>query len=243
MAPGWPRRFIPGGVRDPLTITKTLRGSFSTCQNRLAAQDESARQTCRRQTANRKSAAPSGRFGGAKPLYGDFRLFPQTKHPYTTGRHSRSTSEGMQPSPKWRSHFFDLPEGVFMLRLGNLSLPLDYTEDGLTQLVLRRLKLPASRLVRLTLVKKSVDARDKADVHFVLTVDAEVRDEADVLRHLKRGVAERIVPRTAAPLPRRRPVRRADPGPGGGLPHPDRARQGRGAARPGRGRHAKRRRP
>lgn len=105
-----------------------------------------------------------------------------------------------------------------MLRLGNLSLPLDYTEDGLTQLVLRRLKLPASRLVRLTLVKKSVDARDKADVHFVLTVDAEVRDEADVLRHLKRGVAERIVPRTAAPLPRpgfRRPPVVVGAGPAG----------------------------
>lgn len=105
-----------------------------------------------------------------------------------------------------------------MLRLGNLSLPLDYTEDSLTRLVLQRLKLPASRLVSLTLMKKSVDARDKADVHFVLTVDAEVRDEADVLRHLKRGVAERVVPRPAVPLPRsgfRRPPVVVGAGPAG----------------------------
>ena len=65
-----------------------------------------------------------------------------------------------------------------MLRLGNLSLPLDYTPEDLTRLVLRRLKLPEARLNAVTLVKQSVDARDKGDVHFVLTVDAQVKGES-----------------------------------------------------------------
>ena len=88
-----------------------------------------------------------------------------------------------------------------MLRLGNLSLPLDYTPEDLTRLVLRRLKLPAARLNAVTLVKQSVDARDKGDVHFVLTVDADVKDEAEVLRRVKPGIAEHVAPRKPLTLP------------------------------------------
>ena len=88
-----------------------------------------------------------------------------------------------------------------MLRLGNLSLPLDYTPEDLTRLVLRRLKLSADRLTAVTLVKQSVDARDKGDVHFVLTVDAQVKGEAEVLRHVKPGIAEPVTPRKPLTLP------------------------------------------
>lgn len=88
-----------------------------------------------------------------------------------------------------------------MLRIANLSLALDYTDADLTEQAARKLKLPAKVIQSVQLVKKSVDARDKGDVHFVITVDVKVRDEQDVLRRLKPGVAERVMPKPAKPLP------------------------------------------
>lgn len=62
-----------------------------------------------------------------------------------------------------------------MLRLHQLSLSL---EDGprldmalLRSLCAKRLRLPQSRLQSVALAKRSVDARDKANVHFALTAD------------------------------------------------------------------------
>ena len=97
-----------------------------------------------------------------------------------------------------------------MLRLSNLSVPLSQTDDELLALIARKLKVMAGQIQSITLVKKSVDARDKGDVHFVLTVDAAVKNEDDVLRRLKNGVAVKVTPKPAKPLPpaafRRPPV-------------------------------------
>ena len=97
-----------------------------------------------------------------------------------------------------------------MLRLDRLNLPLSYTQEDLTALILRKLKLSPDRLIKLTLVKKSIDARDKADIHFVLSVDAQVKDEANVLRRLKPGVAQRaaypVLPALPKPSFERPPV-------------------------------------
>jgi len=97
-----------------------------------------------------------------------------------------------------------------MLRLANLSVPLSQTDDELLALIARRLKVPAGQIQSVTLVKKSIDARDKGDVHFVLTVVASVKNEDDVLRRLKNGVAVKVTSKPAKPLPpaafRRPPV-------------------------------------
>ncbi len=81
-----------------------------------------------------------------------------------------------------------------MLRLDNLSLPLDYTMATLTEAVLKKLRIPADMLKSVALAKKSVDARDKGDVHFVVSVDAAVKNEDAVLSRLKPGVATRVQP-------------------------------------------------
>ncbi|MBQ8200758.1 MAG: FAD-binding protein [Clostridia bacterium] len=87
-----------------------------------------------------------------------------------------------------------------MLRLDNLSMPLDWTTALLTEAVQRRLRIPADQIVSLTLAKKSVDARDKGDVHFVLSVDVKLRNEETVLKRLKPGIANRYTP-PAPPVP------------------------------------------
>jgi len=69
-----------------------------------------------------------------------------------------------------------------MLRWQNLRAPLDYTMDSLRALCLKKLSLAPDQLLSLTLVRRSVDARDKQDVHFVLTLDLAARGEAALLR-------------------------------------------------------------
>ena len=62
-----------------------------------------------------------------------------------------------------------------MLRLHQLPLSLEEAPrlDGelLRSLCAKRLRLPQSRLQSVTLVKRSLDARDKSNVHFALTAD------------------------------------------------------------------------
>ena len=70
-----------------------------------------------------------------------------------------------------------------MLRLTNLSVPLDFTEDFLRLLVLQKLKLPPDQLLSFRISRRSVDARNKSDVHFVLSVDLSLKNEQSALRH------------------------------------------------------------
>jgi len=88
-----------------------------------------------------------------------------------------------------------------MLRLDNLSLPLGWDMTLLTEAVLRKLRIPADMLQSVTLAKKSVDARDKGDVHFVVSVDVKVKQEDAVLKRLKPGTANRVNPPATPPLP------------------------------------------
>ena len=65
-----------------------------------------------------------------------------------------------------------------MLRIHQLRLPLDAQpdEETLRRLCARQLRIAEKRLRSVRLQKRSVDARDKGDVHFSLTVDAALSD-------------------------------------------------------------------
>ncbi len=88
-----------------------------------------------------------------------------------------------------------------MLRLDTLSLPLDWTMTTLAEAVLRKLRIPADMLQSVQLAKKSVDARDKGDVHFVVSVDVKVKNEDAVLKRLKPGAASKVVPPALPAMP------------------------------------------
>lgn len=72
-----------------------------------------------------------------------------------------------------------------MLRLTNLSVPLDYTDESLKLILLKKLRLSSDRLLSFHISRRSVDARNKQDVHFVLSVDLKLKDEQSVLKHNK----------------------------------------------------------
>ena len=98
-----------------------------------------------------------------------------------------------------------------MLRLSNLSLSLDAGEKELRALAAKKLAVPPSLISALRIVKKSVDARDKGDVHFVYSVDVALPQEEAVLARLRFGAAIKVEEeKKETPLPKaafqRRPI-------------------------------------
>ena len=62
-----------------------------------------------------------------------------------------------------------------MLRISELHLPLGAGEKELVKQAAMRLKLKPQDIACIKLVKKSVDARKKSDVHFICTVDVALK--------------------------------------------------------------------
>ncbi|HEY3777921.1 MAG TPA: NAD(P)/FAD-dependent oxidoreductase, partial [Rhizomicrobium sp.] len=72
-----------------------------------------------------------------------------------------------------------------MLRVSEIRLPLDHGPDALKSALLRKLRVTATELTRFAVFKRGVDARKKSAITYAYIVDAEVGDDADVLRRVK----------------------------------------------------------
>ena len=55
-----------------------------------------------------------------------------------------------------------------MIRVGNIRVPLDFDFTALPELCSKKLGIKSDRLKSVRLSKKSVDARRKSDVHFII---------------------------------------------------------------------------
>ena len=65
-----------------------------------------------------------------------------------------------------------------MLRLTEVKLPLDHTEDELRAVVLARIGITSADLLRCVVFRRAVDARKRSSIHLIYTLDIEVRDES-----------------------------------------------------------------
>ena len=72
-----------------------------------------------------------------------------------------------------------------MLRLTELRLPLDHPPAALAAAVARALAVAPAEILGCHVRRRGYDARRGGDVQFVYTVDAEVRDEAALLKRLR----------------------------------------------------------
>ncbi|MCD8341027.1 MAG: FAD-dependent monooxygenase [Clostridiales bacterium] len=72
-----------------------------------------------------------------------------------------------------------------MLHLNNITLPVGYDEDDLRRKAARLLRISPAGIRELHLVKQSIDARRKSDLHLVVSVNVAVEDEAGVLNRCK----------------------------------------------------------
>jgi uncharacterized FAD-dependent dehydrogenase len=69
-----------------------------------------------------------------------------------------------------------------MLRITELKLPIDHTDEALRPALLARLGIEPEELLDFSLFKRSYDARKKnAELCFIYTIDFNVRDEAALL--------------------------------------------------------------
>ena len=71
-----------------------------------------------------------------------------------------------------------------MLRLNEIQLPLDHPETALQDAVLARLGITAEELVRISVFKRSYDARKKNAILMIYSLDVEVTDEPAVLQRV-----------------------------------------------------------
>src|SRR3546814_19232373 len=79
------------------------------------------------------------------------------------------------------SNSHDANQAPPMLRLTELTLPIEHPPEALAPAIQQRLRLPDGALLGFPVFKRSYDARKKyADLSFVYTVACELRDEAAV---------------------------------------------------------------
>lgn len=76
-----------------------------------------------------------------------------------------------------------------MLRLTELKLPLDHSEDDLVSAIAHRLRLPPAAVRAHRLVKRSVDARRRGAIRLVYSLDLDLNLDAAARRRLLRRFA------------------------------------------------------
>ena len=101
-----------------------------------------------------------------------------------------------------------------MIRIANLSVPLDADPDDVLALALHKAGIPASEVAAWRLSKRSVDARDRSRVHFVCSLDLELHgDEARAVARAPFKHVTREVPPAAADFTRFRTTNAPSPKP------------------------------
>ena len=83
-----------------------------------------------------------------------------------------------------------------MLRISDLKLPLGHPLEELGPAICARLGISAEDLISHTIVRRAHDARKKAAILMIYTVDVALRDEADVLARFERDSQVRVRPDT-----------------------------------------------
>ena len=79
-----------------------------------------------------------------------------------------------------------------MIRISNIRMPLDYQPEQLEKKVCKLLRT-RSGIQAIHLVKQSVGARKKSDLHFVLSVDVEAEGEGALVKGAKSNQIKLVV--------------------------------------------------
>ena len=75
-----------------------------------------------------------------------------------------------------------------MIRINNIRIPLGSDLSDLRGICTGKLRINAADIKSVRLSKKSVDARKKSDVHFIISLDIEARNEDKLLSRIKDAV-------------------------------------------------------
>ncbi len=93
-----------------------------------------------------------------------------------------------------------------MLRLTDVRLPLDHSEDELQAAILQTLGIEPRDLVRYTIFRRSTDARKRGAIALLYHLDVETTREAEILRRHRGDPHVAPTPDTTYRLPTRAPA-------------------------------------
>ncbi|WEK46110.1 MAG: NAD(P)/FAD-dependent oxidoreductase [Candidatus Andeanibacterium colombiense] len=100
-----------------------------------------------------------------------------------------------------------------MLRITELTLPLHHPDEALAAAICKRLRITPRDLVRYAVARRGHDARNKANILLVYSVDVNVKDEAAVLARFRKDRHVQPAPDTRYHMVAKAPA-------GGGAPRP-----------------------
>ncbi|MDD5326518.1 MAG: hypothetical protein PHY02_01735 [Phycisphaerae bacterium] len=89
-----------------------------------------------------------------------------------------------------------------MIRIREITLPFDHKEEVLAKSVLERLGIPENQLIGFTIAHKSIDARHKNHIVAVYTIDAELKNESELLPKFSQDIRISAVPCTNYQMPK-----------------------------------------
>ncbi|MGD1948880.1 MAG: NAD(P)/FAD-dependent oxidoreductase [Leptolyngbyaceae cyanobacterium] len=84
-----------------------------------------------------------------------------------------------------------------MLRLSEIKLPLDHTDEDLHATILKKLRLNAADITRYTVFKRSYDARKRGENRLVYIVDIETPKQKQLLSRFKKDPHVKPTPDTS----------------------------------------------
>ena len=84
-----------------------------------------------------------------------------------------------------------------MLRLSEIKLPLDHTDEDLHATILKKLRLDAADITRYTVFKRSYDARKRGEIRLVYIVDIETPKQKQLLSRFKKDPHVKPTPDTS----------------------------------------------
>ena len=81
-----------------------------------------------------------------------------------------------------------------MLRITEIKLPLDHSEDAFKSAILKKLQITSEELISYTTFKRSYDARKKTDIYLVYIVDVEIIEEQKICDRFKKDPHVMLTP-------------------------------------------------
>lgn len=100
-----------------------------------------------------------------------------------------------------------------MIRITDLALPLDHTEEALKLAILQELRIPENELIRFEIFRRGYDARKKQAIVLIYTIDVDTTDNVKLLQRLQNHARVSETPDTSykfvakvSKAPSKRPV-------------------------------------
>ncbi|MEN9295254.1 MAG: hypothetical protein RIS03_948, partial [Pseudomonadota bacterium] len=84
-----------------------------------------------------------------------------------------------------------------MIRIHELRLPIDHSQDDLLNAILKRLRISHEEFITYEIFKRSYDARKNIDLSFIYTIDVQVQEPDRLLQKLKADIQIKATPDTA----------------------------------------------